>query len=246
MADASRLKLGIAGAGGRMGRALAALINARDDLELAAAFGRGETAERALAQCEVIIDVSTPSAAAALAAKAGRLGAPALVIGATGFSIAEQAAIAQAADRIAIVKSGNFSLGVNLLAALIEQAAARLGPEDWDIEILEAHHRGKVDAPSGTALMLGRAAAHGRGVRIEPITGDRQGARAQGSIGFVSVRAGGIVGEHQAVIASDDEIITLGHSARDRAVFARGAIAAALWVRGRPPGLYGMGEVLGF
>jgi 4-hydroxy-tetrahydrodipicolinate reductase len=225
-----------------MGRSVAALIADRTDIALASAYGRTD-AVRALSECEVIIDFSTASASAALAARAGAQGRPALVIGATGLTAAEERTIKDASHRTAIVKSGNFSLGINLLAALLEQAAARLGPEDWDIEILEVHHRGKTDAPSGTALMLGEAAARGRGTDVARRDA---GVRAKGNIGFASLRAGGIVGEHQVLIASDDEVITLGHSARDRAVFARGALAAAIWVRGRPPGLYGMKDVLGF
>jgi 4-hydroxy-tetrahydrodipicolinate reductase len=237
------LKLGLAGARGRMGRTVAALVADRNDIALVSAYGRVDQTQHALAECEVIIDFSTAEAAASLAARAGAQGRPALVIGATGFTAAQDQTIKDASRRVAIIKSGNFSLGINLLAALVEQAADRLGPEDWDIEILEAHHRRKADAPSGTALMLGDAAARGRGAAVA----DRKpGARVGGTIGFASLRAGGIVGEHQVLIASEDEIITLGHSARDRAVFAKGAIAAALWVRGRPPGLYGMNDVLGF
>ena len=156
----------------------------------------------------------------------------------------------EAAQRIAIVRAGNFSLGVNLLAALVEQAARRLPAADWDIEILEAHHRRKVDAPSGTALLLGEAAAQGRGGTLDPhalaarsgITGERP----RGGVGFASLRGGGIIGEHAVLFAGEEETITLSHSARDRSLFARGALAAALWVHGKPPGLYGMRAVLGF
>jgi 4-hydroxy-tetrahydrodipicolinate reductase len=155
-----------------------------------------------------------------------------------------------AAQAIPIVRSGNFSLGVNVLAGLVEQAARRLGPKDWDIEVFEAHHRRKVDAPSGTGLMLGEAAARGRRVRLadaqvrarDGITGER----ADGVIGFSVMRAGGIVGEHSVVFAAEDEILTFSHSARDRSLFARGAIEAARWVAGRPAGLYSMMDVLGF
>ena len=151
-------------------------------------------------------------------------------------------------ERIAIVRSGNFSLGVNLLAALVEQAAQRLGP-DWDIEITEAHHRRKADAPSGTALLLGDAAAHGRNVRLEsarlkPHDGIT-GARKEGGIGFSAIRGGGIVGEHDVRFIAEREILTLSHTALDRAVFADGALAAALWVADKPPGLYSMRDVLG-
>ena len=239
----SSLNLGLAGARGRMGQTVAALVAERSDITLVCGYGRADEPKRALAECEVIIDVSTAGAAASLAARAGAQGRPALVIGATGFTAAENQAIESASRRVAIVKSGNFSLGINLLAALVEQAADRLGSQDWDVEILEAHHRLKADAPSGTALMLGEAAARGRGGNVARRA---EGVRTEGTIGFASLRAGGIVGEHKVLIASEDEIITLGHSARDRAVFAKGALAAALWVRGRPPGLYGMKDVLGF
>jgi 4-hydroxy-tetrahydrodipicolinate reductase len=156
--------------------------------------------------------------------------------------------IAEHAKRIAIVCSGNFSLGVNLLAVLVEQAAAKLGPQ-WDIEILEAHHRRKVDAPSGTALMLGEAAARGRDtaladVRLSPNDGAIS-ARREGGIGFASLRAGGIVGEHDVVFAAEREVLTLSHSALDRGLFADGALAAALWVADKPAGLYTMRDVLG-
>jgi 4-hydroxy-tetrahydrodipicolinate reductase len=247
------LKLGIGGALGRMGAAVAAVAAERADLEIAARFDRpGGIAERdaALAACEVIVDFSTPDASVALAQEASRRGGPALVIGTTGFSAEQDAAIAAAAGRVAIVKSGNFSIGVNVLAGLVEQAAARLGPDVWDIEIFEAHHRRKVDAPSGTAKLLAEAAARGRGTPLSELAlAPRDGVtgpRETGGIGFSVMRGGGIVGEHSVVFAAEDEIITLSHSARDRALFARGALLAAIWVREKAPGLYGMAEVLGF
>jgi len=256
------LRLGVAGALGHMGRAVLILAEARADVQVAAAFdrpdARGEavgdmvltTAEAALGVCEAIIDFSSAGASASLARAAANHGGPALVIGSTGFDAESEAAIAEAARSIAIVKSGNFSLGVNLLAALVEQAAARLSAADWDIEIVEAHHRRKVDAPSGTALMLGEAAARGRDRPLAEISvrgrDGLTGARPENAIGFAVVRGGGLVGEHSVILAAEDEIITLSHSARDRRLFARGAIAAALWVRGRPPGLYDMRDVLGF
>jgi 4-hydroxy-tetrahydrodipicolinate reductase len=148
------------------------------------------------------------------------------------------------------VRSGNFSLGVNLLLGLVDQMARRLGPEDWDIELFEAHHRRKVDAPSGTALMLGEAAARARGVDLAKVAERGRdgltGARAAGAIGFSVMRGGGLVGEHSISFIADDEVVTLSHSARDRSLFARGALAAALWVAGKPPGLYDMQDVLGF
>jgi 4-hydroxy-tetrahydrodipicolinate reductase len=255
------LRLGVAGALGRMGQAVLAL--AADEAGVAVTTvldgpdfvgqGVGDLrlvgAEEALAACDVIIDFSTAAAAEELARKAAARGAPALVIGATGFDAADEAAIVSAAKSIAIVRSGNFSLGVNLLAALVEEAARRL-PAEWDIEILEAHHRRKVDAPSGTALMLGEAAARGRKADLAKVAARGRdgltGPRPTDAIGFASLRAGGLVGEHSVILASEDEILTLSHSARDRRLFARGALAAAKWVQGRPAGLYDMRDVLGF
>ncbi|RYG09081.1 MAG: 4-hydroxy-tetrahydrodipicolinate reductase, partial [Caulobacteraceae bacterium] len=160
------------------------------------------------------------------------------------------AAIVTASERVAIVRSGNFSLGVNILIGLVEHAALRLDGADWDIEVIEAHHRLKADAPSGTALMLGEAAANGRGrdleaVRTRPYDG-LTGERPRGAIGFSSIRAGGIVGDHTVLFGSADETLTLSHSAIDRSLFAKGAVAAAAWVRTRRPGLYDMQDVLGF
>jgi 4-hydroxy-tetrahydrodipicolinate reductase len=249
MEIAAPLRLGLAGADGRMGQVVRALIAERPDVALVAAVTREVSPDQALAACEVIIDFSSGPASAALAAKAAARRGPALVIGSTGFTAEDEAAIAKAADGIAIVKSGNFSLGVNLLAQLVEEASRRLGGDEWDIEILEAHHRRKADVPSGTALMLGEAAAAGRGQRLaEAAVRGRDGMtgpRPTGAIGFASLRGGGIVGEHSVILASDDEIITVAHSARDRRAFARGALAAALWVRDKPSGLYAMRDVLG-
>jgi 4-hydroxy-tetrahydrodipicolinate reductase len=255
------LRLGVAGALGRMGQTVIAMAADEAGLAVAAAFDQPGSAgdalgrvklvevDEALSACDVIIDFSTAAASAALARKAAARGGPALVIGATGAAEADEAAIAAAAKFIAIVRSGNFSLGVNLLAALVEEAARRL-PADWDIEILEAHHRRKVDAPSGTALMLGEAAARGREADLAKVAARGRdgltGPRPAGAIGFASLRAGGLVGEHSVILASEDEILTLSHSARDRRLFARGALAAAKWVRGRPAGLYDMRDVLGF
>lgn len=248
----SVLALGIAGALGRMGQAVATVAGEHPGIAVASRFDKDSgAAERdaALATCEVIVDFSSPAASVTLAEEAARRGGPALVIGATGFSPAQDDAIAASATRIAIVKSGNFSIGVNVLAGLVEQAAARLGPDVWDIEIFEAHHRRKVDAPSGTAKLLGEAAAVGRGAALADLALSPRdgvsGPREAGGIGFSVMRGGGIVGEHSVVFAAEDEIITLSHSARDRALFARGALLAATWVRGKPPGLYTMAEVLG-
>jgi 4-hydroxy-tetrahydrodipicolinate reductase len=262
MPPSPRIRIGVAGALGRMGRAMAQTIGARDDAEIAALFDRpgtedqaiGErvlvTADEAAGLCDVLIDFTAPDASVALARACAERGGPALVVGSTGLSEAQSQAIVDAANQIAVVQSGNFSLGVNLLMGLVEQAARTLRAEDWDIEVFEAHHRRKVDAPSGTALMLGEAAARGRGARLAEIAQRGRdgvtGPRAPGAIGFSVMRAGGIVGEHSVVLAAEDEILTLSHSARDRSLFARGAVEAALWAVGRPPGLYDMMDVLGF
>lgn len=245
--------VGISGARGRMGRAVSQVLDARDDVVVATRFDRGETP--VLDHCDVIIDFSTPEAsvelAKACAAKANedRPG-PALVVGSTGFTPEQEAQLEALSAKIAIVKSGNFSLGVNMLIGLVTNAAQRLNAKDWDIEVTEAHHRRKVDSPSGTALMLGEAAADGRhvdlaAVRSAPYDGV-QGAREEGKIGFSVIRGGGIIGEHSVMFASDDEVLTLSHSAIDRALFAKGAVAASAWVRNRRPGLYDMQDVLGF
>ena len=172
----------------------------------------------------------------------------AVVIGTTGFTDAQDGAIQAAASRFAIVKAGNFSLGVNLLQALTRLAASRLGT-DWDIEILESHHRLKVDAPSGTALMLGEAAAEGRGKALKDVLAapylGTDAARKDGEIGMAVRRAGGIYGEHEVLFGSPRELLRLSHVALDRAVFAEGAIHAATWAADQKPGLYGMDDVLG-
>ena len=231
-----------------MGRAVSAALDAREDVVVATRFDRGETPDLSL--CDVVIDFSTADASVELALACADKGGPALVIGSTGLTPEQDADILKAAEKIAIVRSGNFSLGVNILIGLVEHAAQRLDARDWDIEILETHHRRKVDAPSGTALMLGEAAAAGRDVDLAEVRSapyDRiDGVREEGSIGFASLRAGGVIGEHTVLFASDDETLTLSHSAIDRSLFAKGAVAAAAWVRSRPPGLYDMQDVLGF
>ncbi|MDB5457051.1 MAG: Dihydrodipicolinate reductase [Caulobacter sp.] len=260
--DPAPVKIAVAGALGRMGQAVAKTLEGRADAVVAARFGRPGAAgdglverDAALAAAEAVIDFTLPEASAALAEAcallAGRTGGgPALITGSTGFSPEQSARIAAAAEKIVIVRSGNFSLGVNMLTGLVRQAARALPAEDWDIEVFEAHHRRKIDAPSGTALMLGEAAAAGRGVDLAAVA-DRgrdgmTGPRRTGDIGFSVLRGGGIIGEHSVVFAGEEEILTLSHSARDRGLFARGAIAAAVWSRGRPPGFYDMQDVLGF
>jgi 4-hydroxy-tetrahydrodipicolinate reductase len=250
------LRIGIAGAMGRMGQAVANAVESREGAEIAARFDRPEmtvsgyvSRDDALAASDVIIDFTLPEATVALARAAAAKGV-ALVIGSTGLSGEDKAALAEAARSTVIVQSGNFSLGLNVLMGLVREAAAKLGPQAWDIEVFEAHHRRKIDAPSGTALMLGQAAAEGRGVGLDSV-GVRArdgitGAREEGTIGFSVLRGGGIVGEHSVTFAGEEEILTFSHSARDRALFARGAVEAAVWARGRAPGLYDMQDVLGF
>jgi 4-hydroxy-tetrahydrodipicolinate reductase len=255
------LAIGVGGALGRMGRAVTALIAADARLTLAGRFDRPGAAaadgsaplgsvEAVLAASAVVVDFSTGPASAALARAAAARGGPALVLGATGLTEEETAAIHHAAAHAAIVWSGNYSVGVNVLAGLVEQAARRLGPEVWDIEITETHHRRKIDAPSGTALLLAAAAARGRGRPLAdlalPARQGITGPRPEGAIGFASLRGGGVIGEHSVLFAAEEETITLTHAARDRVLFARGALEAARWVAGRPPGLYDMIDVLGF
>jgi 4-hydroxy-tetrahydrodipicolinate reductase len=251
------IKIAVAGALGHMGRAVVAAVATDPALTLAGCFGRPGSvgdglvdAATALAASDVVIDFTTGRASADLARACAERGGPALVIGATGFEPEDLAGIAEAARKVAIVRAGNFSLGVNMLMGLVARAARSLPAEAWDIEIVEAHHRRKVDAPSGTALMLGEAAAQGRGVSLASVEQRTRegiiGERPAGEIGFSVLRGGGIIGEHSVVFAADEEILTLSHSARDRGMFARGALAAARWVAGRAPGEYDMQDVLGF
>lgn len=246
----------MAGALGRMGQAVAKVVSDRDDARLAARFDRpGAQAEglvsieEALEAAQAIIDFTSPAASVALAKAAAARGGPALVIGTTGLSDADLAAIGEAAKHVAIVRAGNFSLGVNMLMGLVAQAARALGPQAYDIEIFEAHHRRKVDAPSGTALMLGEAAAAGRDVKLADVAQHVRdgitGPRPQGEIGFSVLRGGDIIGEHSVSFVADDEILTLSHSARDRGLFARGAVEAARWAATQGPGEYDMQDVLG-
>jgi 4-hydroxy-tetrahydrodipicolinate reductase len=233
-----------------MGQAVLKAIEARGGAHVQSAFGRPGPSPDDLVGVDGVIDFTSPEASVALAALCAERGGPALVLGATGFTPAQEAEIRAAAQTIAIVRSGNFSLGVNVLLGLVRQAARALSAQTYDIEITEAHHRRKVDAPSGTALMLGQAVAEGRGVTLdsEAIRGRDgvTGPRPVGGIGFSVVRGGGIIGEHSVLFAAEDELLILSHSARDRGLFARGAVEAALWVATQPPGLYDMQDVLGF
>ncbi len=252
------IRISVAGALGRMGQVVAAIVEARPDTVLAARFDRPGTEgqdglvsqDEALSAADAVIDFTTGAASAALALKCAERGGPALLIGSTGLSAAEERVVRAASRRIAVMKSGNFSLGVNMLIGLVRQAAAALPASQYDIEIFEAHHRRKIDAPSGTALMLGDAAAAGRGVDLFKVQTKARdgvtGARVEGQIGFSVMRGGGIVGEHSVSFAAEDEVLTLSHSALDRGLFARGAVEAAVWAAGRPPGLYDVQDVLGF
>ncbi|MEO1553743.1 MAG: 4-hydroxy-tetrahydrodipicolinate reductase [Pseudomonadota bacterium] len=264
------LNLAIAGCAGRMGRQLASAALAEghavsggseapgadtlgnDIGRLAGHEPIGVLAsaeiEQAAAGANAWLDFTVPGATLSALQKLPQLGVQAAVIGTTGFSPEQEQDIAAAANQIAIVKAGNFSVGVNLLEALVRLAAARLG-EDWDIEIAETHHRHKVDAPSGTALMLGEAAAAGRGkalhdIRSAPYNGPHA-KRVDGEIAFSVRRTGGVIGDHEVTLGSDMEVLSLRHTALDRAVFAHGAIKAAEWAAQQPPGLYDMSDVLG-
>jgi 4-hydroxy-tetrahydrodipicolinate reductase len=254
------VRIGVAGALGHMGRAIGAALEGRPDAVVVHAFDRPGTEGEAwgsltlgqaadAGSCDVVVDFTAPAVSAALAEAASARGGPALVIGATGWSEAEDARVAAAARRIPIVKTGNYSLGVNILAGLVQQAARLLPADEWDIEVMEAHHRRKIDAPSGTALMLGEAAARGRGIELAGHSErGRDGitrARRPGAIGFASLRGGGVIGDHSVIFAGDGERIELTHRAEDRTLFARGALKAALWARDRKPGLYAMSDVLG-
>lgn len=239
--------IGIIGAAGRMGKAIAAEIEAQG-LTLSGGVDKGEGDLAALvAASDVLIDFSSPAALAGNLDACRAAGKP-LVVGTTGLEPEHHALIDQVASAIPLLQTGNTSLGVNLLAALVEQAAARLG-EEWDIEIVEMHHRHKVDAPSGTALLLGEAAARGRGVSLAAHKASGRdgitGARRAGDIGFAALRGGSVAGDHQVIFAAENERIELGHRAENRAIFARGAVKAALWLAARQPGRYDMRSVLG-
>ncbi|HTQ13221.1 MAG TPA: 4-hydroxy-tetrahydrodipicolinate reductase [Rhizomicrobium sp.] len=253
----------IAGAAGRMGQSLIRAIAADESFQLTGALASAANPDLgndagtlagipalgvalacdplpAVAAAQVLIDFSAPAASVALAALAAQARIV-HVMGTTGFSEDDETRIGAAARHAVIVKSGNMSLGVTLLAALAKQAAKAL--PGFDIEIVEMHHRRKVDAPSGTALLLGEAAAEGRGEPLARRAGP--GARDTGSIGFASLRGGTVVGEHEVVFAGPHERIALRHVAEDRSIFASGALAAAKWGLGKKPGLYSMRDVLG-
>jgi 4-hydroxy-tetrahydrodipicolinate reductase len=262
--------MGVIGCGGRMGRMLVAEIAGAEDCVLAggsarpgsAAIGQdvgelagiarvglavGDSAETLIRASDVAIDFTAAEAAARHAGLAAQFG-KAIVIGTTALTPEHEAAVRAAARRVPVVWAANTSLGINLLLGLVEQVAARLGP-DWDIEIVEMHHRGKVDAPSGTALALGRVAAAARGTTLDAAAQRGRdgitGPRRAGAIGFAALRGGDAVGDHHAIFAGAGERLELVHRATNRAIYAKGAVRAARWAVGRPPGLYGMKDVLG-
>ncbi|VXC95831.1 4-hydroxy-tetrahydrodipicolinate reductase [Sphingomonas sp. 8AM] len=238
--------IGIYGSNGRMGRAIAT-IAAGEGVAIAGGGDAGSDPFPVAHAADVLVDFSTPAALEAHLAAAIAAHTP-IVIGTTGLLTTHHTLIERAAESIAVLQTGNTSLGVTLLGVLVREAAARLGA-DWDIEITEMHHRHKVDAPSGTALLLGEAAAAGRNTRLAEVRVDSRaglvGARSEGTIGFASLRGGSVVGDHNVVFAGDGERIEIGHRADDRTIFARGAVKAALWLAGRAPGRYAMAEVLG-
>jgi len=267
MAD---MRIIVAGAGGRMGRTLVKAIADSKGFMLAGALedarspligqdagllaGLGDNGVKLAAdagplldKADAIVDFTVPAATLAFAAQAAKAG-KVHIIGTTGLSAADEAKIKDAASKAVIVKSGNMSLGVNLLAALTKRVAKTLDAS-FDIEILEMHHNQKVDAPSGTALLLGRAAAEGRGIDLDKhkiaSRDGHTGARKAGDIGFATLRGGSVVGEHSVIFAGPAERLELTHKAEDRMIFARGALHAAAWARGRKPGLYSMMDVLG-
>ncbi|MGC1488031.1 MAG: 4-hydroxy-tetrahydrodipicolinate reductase [Albidovulum sp.] len=260
----------ITGASGRMGQMLAKTIMASDKARLVGAIERAghawvgqdlgaamggvdigvivtDDALEAFANAQAVIDFTAPAATVAFAALAAQARAV-HVIGTTGFATDHLAALQAAARHAVIVRAGNMSLGVNLLTQLTKKVAAALDA-DWDIEVVEAHHRMKVDAPSGTALMLGQAAADGRGIRLEDHRDSGRdgitGARKPGAIGFSAIRGGDIIGEHDVIFAGEGERIILRHIASDRSLFAKGALRAALWGQDKKPGEYDMLDVLG-
>jgi 4-hydroxy-tetrahydrodipicolinate reductase len=264
------INIAILGAGGRMGRALIRALNDTPGAALSAAveyaasplIGQdaallaglpangltiGADAAAGIATAQVAIEFSTPAATVAHAALAAKLGI-AYVAGATGLTTHDEEALRAAAETIPVVYAANYSIGVTLLTDLVQRAAAGLGPE-FDIEIVEMHHRHKVDAPSGTALALGRAAAKGRNVVLDEVAVRGRdgvtGARAAGTIGFASLRGGDVPGDHTVIYAGDGERLELTHKASSRDIFANGAIRAALWAVGKPLGLYDMRDVLG-
>ncbi len=255
------MRIGIAGVAGRMGRLLQEEVVAAGFVLSGGTLRPGSTktipagvaqmpdAAALFAASDVVIDFTHAAEAVPHARLAAETGVP-LVLGSSGLSAEQEAAVAQAARKAAVVYAANFSPGVNLVLALAERMATALPAAQYDAEIVEMHHRQKVDAPSGTAIAMGRAVAKGRGTTLEEAGMEsgrdgHTGARGTGAIGFAALRGGQVVGEHTLLFASATEHIALTHRSFDRRVYATGAVRAAQWVRGRPPGLYSMMDVLG-
>lgn len=239
------MKIVVLGTNGRMGRIISAEATMAGHTVVAA--GRAEPKEKIFAESDAIIDFTVPDSVIEHAGLAHQHQKP-YVIGTTGLGKIEMAALSSASIRAPVLHSGNMSLGVNLLLSLVEQAARKLGP-DFDIEIFEAHHKNKADAPSGTALMLGETAAAARGTTLKdamiPARFGQTGPRIPGSIGISVFRGGDVIGDHTVTFAGTGERIEISHKASDRSLFAKGAIKAAEWLQGRAPGLYSMRDVLG-
>ena len=239
-------RIGIIGSAGRMGQALAEAIPAAG-YALAGGVDQGGDVVALAEMSDVLVDFSSPAALEANLDIAVEAATP-ILIGTTGLEDRHHFLIDHAADRIAVLQTGNTSLGVNMLVHLVREAALRLDP-DWDIEIVEMHHRGKIDAPSGTALMLGAAAAEAREIRLHEASERGRdgihGARVRGAIGFASLRGGTVAGDHSAIFAGEDERIVLSHVAENRSIFARGAVRGAGWLIGQRAGRYTMAQVLG-
>jgi 4-hydroxy-tetrahydrodipicolinate reductase len=267
----SDMKIGVVGCAGRMGVALLKQISETSGCEIAGgterpgsvALGQDigviaglgnldikitDDAAALIGAVDAILDFTAPAATVKHAALCGEHGT-AHIIGTTGMEAEHQGAIDTAALLTPVVQAGNMSVGVNLLVEVTRRVAATLDA-DWDVEVVEMHHRHKVDAPSGTALMLGRAAADGRGINHDSVVKRGRdgitGERERGEIGYASLRGGNVVGDHTVIFAADNERIEISHKASDRALFARGAVAAALWTKDRAPGHYNMADVLGF
>ncbi len=239
-------RIGIIGSQGRMGQAIAAVLTDSEH-ECSGGVDKGENPASLADDSDALVDFSSPAALKDNLHAAIGAGIP-ILIGTTGLDETHSAALDNAAGAIPILQTGNTSLGVTLLAHLVKETAARLG-KDWDIEVLEMHHRMKVDAPSGTALLLGEAAAKARGIDLadssESGRDGHTGQRAEGAIGFAALRGGTVAGEHSVIFAGEQERITLSHSAENRNIFARGAIRGATWLIGKAPGRYTMNDVLG-
>ena len=239
-------QIGIIGSAGRMGQAIAAAI-ADAGAKLAGGTDKDGDVAALAARSDVLVDFSSPAALEGNLDAAVAAGVP-IVVGTTGLEERHHFLIDHAAERIAVLQTGNTSLGVTLLAHLVREAAGRLG-EEWDIELVETHHRMKVDAPSGTALLLGEAAAQGRGVELADVSERGRdgitGQRAPGNIGFAALRGGSVAGDHSVLFLGDGERVTLSHLAENRGIFAKGAVRACQWLIDKPAGRYTMPEVLG-